>query len=133
MSPDGRSRASHSKAKSVVPVTLLFRNIPAVLVLSAAEKRELHSFASTLSKVIANDSEFVCLVTDDQALQQLNYSFLGHDYPTDVLSFPSEAEGLGEIAISIERASEQAKQFGHSCIDELRILMLHGVLRHWHA
>ena len=35
---------------------------------------------------------------------------------------------LGEIAISADRAAEQAREFGHSRLDEIRILMLHGVL-----
>jgi probable rRNA maturation factor len=43
-----------------------------------------------------------------------------------VLSFPSE--GGGELAISLDRASAQAAEYGHSVADEIRILMLHGVL-----
>jgi probable rRNA maturation factor len=55
--------------------------------------------------------------------------FLGKSYPTDVLSFPSgEREALGEIAISVQRAGEQADEYGHELNDEIRILMLHGVL-----
>jgi probable rRNA maturation factor len=63
-------------------------------------------------------------------LQRLNRSFLGNDYPTDVLSFPaySGADDLGEMAISIDRATAQADKFGHSRLDEIRILMLHGLL-----
>ena len=34
----------------------------------------------------------------------------------------------GELAISAERAAEQAREFGHTQLDEIRILMLHGVL-----
>jgi probable rRNA maturation factor len=51
-----------------------------------------------------------------------------------VLSFPEErfptaaAEWSGEIAISGQRAGEQAGIYGHSIDDEIRILMLHGVL-----
>lgn len=73
---------------------------------------------------------FLCLITDDSELRQLNRCFLGHDFPTDVLSFPagSTFEGLGEIAISLERAQAQADEFGHSCLDEVRVLLLHGVL-----
>lgn len=60
----------------------------------------------------------------------MNNHFLGHDYATDVLSFPAaNANGnLGEIAISAERAAAQAQEFGHTLSDEIRILMLHGVL-----
>lgn len=63
-------------------------------------------------------------------MQQLNRRFLGKNYPTDVLSFPAGpgADGLGELAISAQRAREQAGEFGHTLEDEIRILMLHGVL-----
>lgn len=71
-----------------------------------------------------------CLLTCDSELRRLNREFLDHDYPTDVLSFPADATGnsLGELAISVERAHAQAEQFGHATLDELRILMLHGIL-----
>jgi len=59
----------------------------------------------------------------------LNKQFLGQDYATDVLSFPSGMPGhLGELAISVERAEEQANSFGHTLVDEIRVLMLHGLL-----
>ena len=70
------------------------------------------------------------MLTDDAELHRLNHAFLHHDYPTDVLSFPSHngLGQLGEMAISIERAALQAREFGHPRIDEIRILMLHGLL-----
>jgi len=69
------------------------------------------------------------MITDDRELERLNRMFLGNDYPTDVLSFPAEGPGpIGELAISIERARQQAEEHGHSPADEIRILMLHGVL-----
>lgn len=75
----------------------------------------------------------MCLVTNDRALRKLNREFRHHDTATDVLSFPapeSEVPGdtLGDLAISVERAAAQAAEFGHSTYDEVRILMLHGLL-----
>lgn len=92
-------------------------------------KRELRAFALTLRDLVAGGRPFSCLLTNDAELRRLNKMFLGNDYPTDVLSFPSgdEAE-LGEVAVSVERAAEQAGALGHSREDEIRILMLHGVL-----
>jgi probable rRNA maturation factor len=91
---------------------------------------ELRRFAEQLVSEVASDRRFECLLTDDRELRRLNRSFLGHDYPTDVLSFPSGMTGgfLGEIAISVNRAAEQAAEFGHSLAEEIKILMLHGVL-----
>ncbi|HMF76262.1 MAG TPA: rRNA maturation RNase YbeY [Bryobacteraceae bacterium] len=122
------------------PAAVLFGALPAELKPSAAEKRQLAVFANTLSARVADGREFTCLIADDRELLRLNYAFLGHEYPTDVLSFPSQAEpsqtesatsaasDIGEIAISIERAAAQAHEFGHAPFDELRILMLHGLL-----
>jgi probable rRNA maturation factor len=46
-----------------------------------------------------------------------------------VLSFPSgDSSFLGDLAISAARAQAQARVFGHGLLDEIRILMLHGVL-----
>lgn len=93
-------------------------------------RTELRNFARKLMSELAQGKRFECLITDDRQLQRLNHRFLGHDYATDVLSFPSESGSgfAGEIAISTGRAAEQAAEFGHSLDDEIRILMLHGVL-----
>ncbi len=109
---------------------LLFGAHPAKYKLNAAAKRQLTRFAKTLAVRVAEGKGFECLLADDKELRRLNAAFLNHDYPTDVLSFPSAADArmLGEIAISIERAGEQAEQFGHALLDELQVLMLHGVL-----
>ena len=109
--------------------SLLFRAIPQQLRLTPEEKRALKYFAKHLSTRVADGRSFTCLFTNDRQLQRLNLQFLGHDYPTDVLSFPSSGNGeLGELAISAERAEAQAQHFGHSRLDEMRVLMLHGLL-----
>ncbi len=103
---------------------VLFRRAPGSL-----PRRELREFAGSLRDAVARGREFHCLITDDRELRRLNRQFRGADYATDVLSFPSDGAGwLGEIAISADRAAEQAREFGHSRVDEIRILMLHGVL-----
>jgi probable rRNA maturation factor len=110
--------------------SIVFRAIPSHLRLNTEEKRSLRSFLRELSQSIGHGRGFCCLLTGDSELQRLNREFLDHDYPTDVLSFPAgEGEtSLGELAISVERAHAQAEQFGHTALDELRVLMLHGAL-----
>jgi probable rRNA maturation factor len=110
--------------------TLLFGAIPSQLKPSASEKRSLAEFMHSLCRRACDSRPFVCLIADDAHLRKLNFDFLAHDYPTDVLSFPAwgVTDELGEIAISIERVAIQAAEFGHSNLDEVRILMLHGVL-----
>jgi probable rRNA maturation factor len=92
------------------------------------DRSALDSFAGTLRSRVARGREFHCLITGDAELRRLNAGYLGKDFATDVLSFPGEGDYLGDIAISLGRARSQAKVFGHSVEDELRILMLHGVL-----
>jgi len=104
---------------------VLFRRAPAEL-----NRRNLERFARTLRGEVAKGASFTCLITGDAALRRLNRDFLGKDYPTDVLSFPNAQSSafLGEIAISAARARAQAAAFGHSLENEVRILMLHGLL-----
>jgi probable rRNA maturation factor len=98
--------------------------------LSDASQRALLRFARALEREVAKGGRFDCLVTGDAELRKLNQQYRGKDYPTDVLSFPG-GEGyanIGDLAISAARARAQAREYGHSTEDEMRILMLHGVL-----
>jgi probable rRNA maturation factor len=72
------------------------------------------------------------LLTTDQTVRQLNRSFRGKDKPTDVLSFPAPqafaSKHAGDLAISLDTAARQAKAFAHPTQDEVKILILHGLL-----
>jgi probable rRNA maturation factor len=72
------------------------------------------------------------LLTGDSTLRQLNKTFRGKNKPTDVLSFPAPSafatKHAGDLAISIETAARQAKTYGHSVPNEVKILILHGLL-----
>lgn len=96
---------------------------------SGFDRRAVRDFALRLKTEITEGRLFACLLTDDRELRRLNRIFLQKDYPTDVLSFPAQnGRAIGELAISTERAAEQAREFNHSLDEELRVLMLHGVL-----
>jgi probable rRNA maturation factor len=108
--------------------TLLFRH-PSRRVTRSA----LRAFFAELTQQVAGGRAATCLVATDAELRRLNHQFRGRDYATDVLSFPSggtagPGEWIGEIAISLDRAAEQAAELGHGVEEELRLLMLHGVL-----
>jgi probable rRNA maturation factor len=104
--------------------SILYR-IPA----RALRRRPLLEFARRLENDVAGGRAFDCLITDDGELRRLNSQFRGSDYATDVLSFAAASNGhLGEIAISFDRAREQAAEYGHSVDEEVRVLVLHGVL-----
>jgi probable rRNA maturation factor len=71
------------------------------------------------------------VVTNNREMRSLNRRFRGINEPTDVLSFPSDrpvSRLAGEIAISAEIASANSTRLGHSLGQEVKILMLHGVL-----
>jgi len=72
------------------------------------------------------------LVTSSRELRTLNRRFRHKNKPTDVLSFPA-MPGLspgfaGDVAISAEIARQNANRLGHTTAEEIRILVLHGVL-----
>lgn len=74
-------------------------------------------------------------ITDDSSLQRLNLEYLGIDAPTDVLSFPVPFEDpetgsyyYGDIVISYPKAAAQAHTGGHTLMDELKLLVIHGML-----
>ncbi len=81
------------------------------------------------------EAELTLVVGDDSLLQQYNQQYLGIDAPTDVLSFPAEytdpdtqARYLGDVLISLPRAQAQAASGGHTLLEELQLLVVHGVL-----
>ena len=65
-------------------------------------------------------------------MRSLNHRFRDKDKATDVLSFPALPEVkkkfAGDLAISVEIASRNARELGHSTANEIKILALHGVL-----
>lgn len=106
---------------------ITFRRVPEH---AGFDRDRLESFARELCDRVAGGREFHCRITGDAELRRLNREFLGNDYVTDVLSFPDEssADTVGDLAISRHRAAVQAREFGHTLIEELQLLMLHGVL-----
>src|SRR5436309_12709995 len=109
--------------------SVTFRRVPAAL-----RRAPIERFALKLQDEVAQGRAFDCLISGDAELRRLNRDFRGKDYPTDVLSFPAAPQPpapsprLGDVAISLPRARVQAREFGHSITQEIRVLMLHGVL-----
>jgi probable rRNA maturation factor len=92
----------------------------------------LTSFLKRARLAVGLRGEVEVLLADDATLRRLNRSFRGKNKPTDVLSFPTPAEishaHAGDLAISLETAAHQAATYGHSLSDEVKILLLHGLL-----
>ena len=66
----------------------------------------------------------------DEDLKALNIKHLSHDYYTDVISFDESKNNAlnGNIAISVERVADNASKYSVSFEEELRRVMIHGVL-----
>jgi probable rRNA maturation factor len=80
-----------------------------------------------------HDVELCVVLTDNADIQKLNKEYLGRDKPTNVISFPQQEgmgpEGghLGDVVISVERASEEAEEAGLDTMERLRQLLVHGI------
>ena len=91
----------------------------------------LARFLNTARRAVGLEGSVEVLLTSDAELKRLNRAFRGKNKATDVLSFPApaEAEGVaGDLAVSLDTALRQAEEHGHTLRDEVRILLLHGVL-----
>jgi len=85
------------------------------------------------------ETELSLIITDDEAIRELNRRFRGVDAPTDVLAFgtgteehfvsaPERPPYLGDVVISYRRALAQAEELGHAVAEELKLLVIHGIL-----
>lgn len=106
---------------------------------------DLLQYAADYLKLPEN-TEMSVTFMDNDAIQVINRDYRGKDAPTDVISFALEEEGdgeipvifedgenplpreLGDLMISVDKAKEQAVDYGHSFDRELGFLALHGFL-----
>lgn len=98
---------------------------------SELSRSGLTRFFNRAREAVGLRGEVDVLLADDATLRRLNKTFRGKNKATDVLSFPAaeNPDGhAGDLAISLDTAARQAAAFGHSLRDEVRILLLHGLL-----
>lgn len=81
-------------------------------------------------------AELSIVLTDDATIHELNRTWRGKDKATDVLSF-SQVEGeefgaqntvLGDVIVSMDTAARQAEKYGWSLDEEMKRLLVHGIL-----
>lgn len=89
--------------------------------------------AKSLVRVALRDApaELSVVLCSDDEIQTINSKWRGVDKPTDVLSFPQDdPDGvvLGDVIISVNTAQRQADDANISFLDEIRILLVHGLL-----
>ena len=70
------------------------------------------------------------LFVSDEKILEVNNTYLGHDYYTDVITFDYDEPGIvsGDIVISLDTVRTNAEQFGKQYDDELRRVIIHGIL-----
>ncbi len=91
---------------------------------------------SALEKEKLDNVTFNVIIVDNNYIHELNKNYRKIDRETDVITFaledestiiiPEEKRILGDIYISIDKAREQAKEYGHSLLRELSFLAVHG-------
>ena len=85
---------------------------------------------------VKSSEDINCIFTGNKHIKRLNRKYRGRNAPTDVLTFSFiEGEGskyrkgmFGDIYISIEMAQDNAKKYGHSFDEEIKLLFVHGML-----
>ena len=79
------------------------------------------------ARLLRGKSVSIAFVTD-AAIRKINRRFLGHDYATDVISFPLDSDLLGELVISAPYARAEARRRRISEREELLRYVVHGIL-----
>ncbi len=102
------------------------------------ELEEVNSFINFATNYLKLDNiMFNVIIVDNEEIHRINKEYRNIDRPTDVISFALEDDDtfikidkrvLGDIYISIDKAIEQSKEYGHSLLRELCFLTIHGIL-----
>ncbi len=111
------------------------------------QPRELEQIENLLqfaadAQEVNDGTELAVTFVDNERIKEINREFRDKDQATDVISFAMEEMGegeirivgenipvhLGDIIISLQKATEQSEEYGHTFIRELGFLSVHGFL-----
>ncbi len=118
-------------AQDLLPITYKLKMLTRRAVVATLDHEQYH-----------NPCEVSITYTDNEGIHALNRQYREVDKPTDVLSFPlmdfsgqsdepvadEPVVSLGDIVISLEKAREQAEEYGHSFEREVAFLTVHSML-----
>lgn len=110
--------------------------LPDAVTVSSLESLARHVLSE---EAVSGEWQIGIQFLDDPAMQRAHAEYMGLDSPTDIMTFPYEDESLdafpgeesvqgGDLMISVDRAAEHAVDAGWSTVDELRFLLIHGIL-----
>ena len=95
--------------------------------ISLKDVERIASYVCKKEKV--RDAELSFVIIDDGKIRTINKKFLGHDYSTDVITFPLEEKKVSaEIYINARQLKRQAKENGVTAQNEMTRLVVHGTL-----
>ncbi|MBC2838210.1 rRNA maturation RNase YbeY [Robiginitalea sp. SC105] len=95
---------------------------------------EPRKYTEWIKKVVASRGMYIeelsFIFCSDDYLLDMNQKYLGHDYFTDIITFPNaEGSGVGgDLFISVDRVRDNAREYGVDFDHELARVMIHGVL-----
>ena len=94
--------------------------------------------AATAHLLDLKNASITLIVTDDAYMRKINREYRGLDEPTDVISFSNrdnpfpdidaDSEEIGDLYISMEKADRQAREYRVSLDEEMKRLIVHGML-----
>ena len=105
--------------------------------MAGVSRREIQRRATAMMALLQLDkSEFSLALSDDEQIRKLNKIYRGKDRPTDVLAFAMRegdfgalaGELLGDVIVSLPTATRQAKERNVDLLDEVTMLVAHGLL-----
>jgi probable rRNA maturation factor len=101
--------------------------------------KKIKSIVNRICKIInIENAELTIIFCDNSLIKKINRKYRGKNSPTDVIAFsyrefpfPAidiKTESIGDIYISLEKASENAISFGTMLTEEIKRLIVHGIL-----
>ena len=97
------------------------------------DKNRMKKLVKSILKIEKKDAEVNIVFVDNKRIKEMNRTFLGHNYATDVLSFayhePSMKNNIcGEVVVSVEMANKRAQRRGDMVEGEIVLYVIHGLL-----
>lgn len=101
-------------------------------------KKDICSDAEQIAKILKlSQNSITVIIVDNEIIQKINRQFRKKNKPTDVISFaerdmpfpdPAKMQRLGDVYVSLEKAWEQYHEYSKSFREEVRRLLVHGIL-----
>src|SRR5688572_18800726 len=90
-------------------------------------KGRVREMAKVILARAGSTAELSVVLCNDAKMSEMNRRWRGIDDTTDELSSPMGGDVLGDVVISLETATRQAEERGVDTLDEIRVLLAHGV------